>query len=102
MRNIALSLAVLTGAASSAQTGPAGVGNAASNALWVCADNGVTTAGTAVITWNDRSGNGNNAASPSVAARPTLTGAVLNGYPIITFDGVDDEMSIPDGASLDL
>lgn len=85
-----------------AQTGPGGVGAAASNMLWLRADLGVTTAGAAVTGWSDRSGNANNATSPSVASRPTLATGALNGYPVITFDGVDDELRIPDAATLDL
>lgn len=85
-----------------AQTGPGGVGNSANNVLWLRADMGVTTVGPAVTNWADQSGNGNNATSPSVAARPSHVASSLNGYPILTFDGVDDEMRIPDAASLDL
>ena len=84
------------------QTGPGGVGATASNMLWLRADLGVTTVGAAVTGWTDRSGNANHAASPSVASRPTLAAGALNGYPVITFDGVDDELRIPDAATLDL
>lgn len=84
------------------QTGPGGVGATASNMLWLRADLGVTTVGSAVTGWSDRSGNANNATSPSVASRPTLAAGALNGYPVITFDGVDDELRIPDAATLDL
>ena len=45
-----------------AQNGPAGVGTAANNVLWLRADNGVNQTGGFVDTWNDRSGNNNHAA----------------------------------------
>lgn len=85
-----------------AQSGPGGVGTAASNVLWISADNNIALAGANVTNWNDRSGNNNNATCPSVAARPTLVTASLNGYPIVSFDGVNDEMRIPDANALDL
>lgn len=85
-----------------AQTGPGGVGNAATNVVWLRADDGVNLAGTTVVSWQDRSGNNNHAVAPSVAARPLLAPSVLNGYPVITFDGTNDELRIPDAGSLDL
>ena len=86
----------------SAQSGPGGVGSAANNVLWLRADNGVNTAGPSVTGWLDRSGNNNNATPPSVAARPNLVPTVVNGYPVIMFDGVNDELRIPDANSLDM
>ena len=85
-----------------AQTGPGGVGNNTTNVLWLSADNSVNLAGASVVSWNDRSGGINNATSPSVLARPTLINAALNGYPIITFDGVNDQLRVPDIGALDL
>lgn len=102
MRPLLLLLAFLATGFARCQTGPGGVGNNTSNVLWLSADVGVTTTGTAVTAWNDRSGNGNNAAPSSVAARPTLTAAALNNAPVITFDGVNDELLIADVPMLDL
>ncbi|MBK8340147.1 MAG: T9SS type A sorting domain-containing protein [Flavobacteriales bacterium] len=87
-----------------AQNGPAGVGNAANNVLWLRADNGVTQTGASVDVWSDRSGNNNHAAFPvgQPAQRPTLVAASQNGYPTIDFDGVDDQLVIPDQNNLDL
>ncbi|MBV6404156.1 MAG: T9SS type A sorting domain-containing protein [Flavobacteriales bacterium] len=95
---------VLTVLPACAQTGPGGVGSATSNVLWLSADVGVNTTGTAVDSWNDRSGNNNHAAFQAgfPARRPTLVAASQNGYPSIDFDGVDDELLINDAASLDL
>ncbi|MBK7084863.1 MAG: T9SS type A sorting domain-containing protein [Flavobacteriales bacterium] len=102
MRYLPLIAALCIGPGALAQTGPGGVGTSANNVLWLSADNSATVAGTAVTNWTDRSGNGNNAASPSVATRPTWVGSALNGHPMISFDGVDDEMRIPDAGSLDM
>ena len=85
-----------------AQSGPGGVGSAANNVLWLRADNGVNTVGASVTGWLDRSGNTNNAAAPSVAARPTVVPAALNGFPVLSFDGTNDELRIPDANSLDM
>lgn len=87
---------------SNGQTGPGGVGNAGNNVLWLRADNGVNLAGSNVVGWLDRSGNNNNATAPSVAARPTFNPVTLNGYPVLSFDGTNDELRIPDANSLDL
>ena len=96
---ITLSLAVHC---MNAQSGPGGVGNAANNRLWLSGDNSVLVAGVAVTNWNDHSGNNNNANSPSAAARPTLVGGALNGYPVLAFNGIGNELRIPDAGSLDL
>lgn len=101
-RSIGLFLFFLAGNAAFAQTGPGGVGNNTTNVLWLAGDFGVNATGTAVNSWTDRSGNANTAGSPTLAARPTLTTGALNGYPILQFDGVDDQMRIPDVGSLDL
>ncbi|TND09059.1 MAG: hypothetical protein FD123_1462 [Bacteroidetes bacterium] len=86
----------------SAQTGPGGVGSSANNKLWLDANRGTTLAGAAVTAWSDQSGAANNAAPPSVAARPNLVAGTVNGYPSINFDGTDDEFRVTDNASLDL
>lgn len=95
-------LLLATGTPACGQTGPGGVGNGTTNVLWLRGDNGVNVAGSSVVSWNDRSGGINNATSPSVAARPTWVSSALNGYPMVIFDGVDDQLRIPDAAALDL
>lgn len=102
MRKAILVHIVLTTAPIFAQSGPGGVGSSANNVLWLRADNGVNTTGPSVTGWLDRSGNNNNAAPPSVAARPIVVPAALNGYPVLSFDGVNDELRIPDANSLDM
>jgi hypothetical protein len=86
----------------SAQTGAGGVGSSANNKLWLDANSGVTTSGTSVTAWNDRSGNGNNATPNAAANQPTLTAPAVNTLPALTFDGTNDELRIPDVANLDL
>ena len=81
-----------------AQTGPGGVGNSASNRLWLKADGnvyrdaGVTPAadGDAVQQWNDYSGNNNFASQPVAGNRPVYRAAVVNNantFPAIQFTG---------------
>ena len=102
MRKTLLGALMMIRLAALAQFGPGGVGNNTDNILWLSADNGVNTAGASVTGWLDRSGNNNNATPPSITARPTLVPASLNGYPTLSFDGVNDELRIPDANSLDL
>ena len=92
----------LSGGALSAQNGPGGVGTSANNKLWLDANRGVSLTGASVTSWADQSGSANNAAPAVAAARPVLTGNTVNGYPSITFDGLDDELRVTDNASLDL
>lgn len=100
MRTLLLLVPALTAIGTYAQNGPGGV--SANNVLWLRADNGITAAGAAVTAWNDNSGNGNNATPPAVAARPTFVGGARNGYPVVSFDGTDDELRVPDAGSLDM
>ncbi len=69
-------------------TGPGGVGDATDNSLWLSADSGTgaATNGDDVPTWEDRSGNNNNAANTTVAQTPNYITGELNGKPIIRFD----------------
>lgn len=68
--------------------------------FWVSSDQRVySDAGTTLATngqtvqqWNDLSGNSRNVSQGTAGARPTYNTAVLNGKPVITFDGVDDVM----------
>ncbi len=60
--------------------------------LWLRADAGVTTVGSAVSVWADQSGNGRDFSDGAVAARrPTLTtDPGFDGLPVVAFDGIDD------------
>ncbi len=88
-----------------AQTGPGGIETTSGSgtlSLWLDANQGVMTTGTAVDSWNDQSGYVNNAIQNTAGFKPTLVNNTLNGYPIVTFDGTNDVLSISDASSLDL
>jgi hypothetical protein len=53
--------------------------------LWLKADAGVTLSGSDVIAWADQSGNENNATART--GNPTFVSSVINGKPILRFDG---------------
>ncbi|HLP12340.1 MAG TPA: T9SS type A sorting domain-containing protein [Flavobacteriales bacterium] len=86
----------------SSQTGPGGCGSSANNVLWLDANKGVTLVGGGVDLWNDQSGNGNNATPNGAAARPTFVSGAVNGFPAFDFDGTNDELWVPDAATLDV
>jgi hypothetical protein len=71
--------------------GPGGVGRSdglSKLKLWLKADVGVS--GSSVSEWTDQSGSGNNAAQASSGSQPLLQTDVLNGKPVIRFDGTND------------
>ena len=84
----------------SAQTGPGGVGNSASNVLWLSADNEVyNNAGTVLASttdnvqqWNDRSGNSRNASQAVAVYRPNYITNSINGLPCIRFSAGNDHI----------
>ena len=65
-------------------------------ALWLdAADTStVTTVNGAVSQWNDKSGNGRNAAQGTSSSRPTYTTNALNNKSVLTLDGTDDFMTV--------
>ncbi|MGV9013128.1 MAG: T9SS type A sorting domain-containing protein [Flavobacteriales bacterium] len=85
------------------QTGPGGVGNSATNMLWLDAGSGITATASALSSWADRSGNGNNAVQTVANLKPLLATNVLNGRPAVVFDNdqlAADHLRIADRASL--
>jgi hypothetical protein len=80
---------------SSSQSGPAGVGNTASNKLWLKGDGGAftdlgvtqATNGQQVRQWNDLSGNNNHATQNTAANRPLFKANSANGQPGLRFTG---------------
>lgn len=82
------------------QTGPGGVGNESGiagqprNIVWLDAFSLGLTNGFPVGNWTDRSGNGFNATRGVASQQPDFISSVLNGRPIIRFDGVDDALSL--------
>ncbi|MFH2141487.1 MAG: Calx-beta domain-containing protein [Bacteroidota bacterium] len=77
----------------SAQTGPGGVGNSASNRIWLQSDKitGLID-NDPVITWTDNSGNSNDVTQPNASFRPIYKTNILSGKPVIRFDGVNDRL----------
>lgn len=104
MRSVSLSVSMLLFMISVAQSGPGGIGSSSSNVLWLDANQGVTHLLGAVSSWNDRSGNSNHAYLPVTIplGSPTLASGTVNGYPSLSFDGVDDQLWVADDATLDL
>jgi hypothetical protein len=70
--------------------------------LWLDADaiEGLND-GDPVTTWEDQSGNNNDATQSSASAKPTYQTNELNGKPIVRWDGTDDYMTLGDVAALD-
>ena len=68
--------------------------------LWLAADSGdllqssggsaADADGDPVGLWPDKSGNGNHASQSTTAAKPTLKTDIINGKPVLRFDGTDD------------
>ena len=71
-----------------AQTGPAGVGTTATNALWLKAEAGTTAtvSGTPISVWADQSGNTIALLQTVAAQRPLYVTNIMNGMPSIEFD----------------
>lgn len=65
--------------------------------LWLRADSGVILSGSQVTQWNDISGHGRNAIQATATQRPTYIASepVLQGKPVIRFDGSNDFMQFP-------
>ncbi len=71
--------------------------------LWLDAGAGVTPGGT--FTWADQSAGGaggHNATQDGADSQPTLQTNVINGLPVVRFDGNDDWLQIADHADLDI
>ena len=68
-------------------------------ALWLDASDAGTVDASSVGQWNDKSGNGRNATQGTAANKPTYTAAGQNGLNVLTFDGTNDWMAIPDSTN---
>lgn len=63
--------------------------------LWLMADAGVTADANGNVTgWADQSGQGNNAAQPTASSAPRLVENVLNGKPVLRFEGGTKYMDV--------
>jgi hypothetical protein len=71
-------------------------------ALWLDAEDTstITLNGSTVSQWDDKSGNGRNASQGSAALQPIYTTNGLNGKPVLSFDGADDELTITSSFAL--
>ena len=59
--------------------------------MWLAADLGLTlNNGDPVTTWLDQSGNGNDVTQAVAGKKPTFTTAIINGKPVVRFDGAGD------------
>lgn len=67
--------------------------------LWLKADSLALNDGDAVGTWADQSGNGNDATQGTAANKPTFKTGLLNGWPIVRFDGTNDSLNLPNFCS---
>ena len=92
-----------------AQTGPAGVGNSATNILWLDAQNTSSLAGSLVnddpvTTWSDVSGNGNDFVQQSTDAVPIFRndGLSSGSFNVVRFDGTERYLVHPDDDDFDL
>lgn len=67
-------------------------GSVSGLALWFKADAGTstTTNGAAISQWNDQSGNARHVAQATGANQPTYQENVVNGRPVVRFDGTND------------
>jgi hypothetical protein len=67
----------------------------AGNTLWLVAANvNDPVDGQPVSTWTDSSGSGNHATN-FLTARPTYETSIVNGLPVVRFDGSDDYLQSP-------
>ncbi|MCK4814425.1 hypothetical protein KA005_01540, partial [bacterium] len=85
-------------------TGPGGVESTDGTSnlvLWLDANNISGSDGSAVSSWSDKSGWGNDAAQASPDSQPSLQTAELNSQSTVRFDGTGDFLSILDDDSLD-
>lgn len=58
--------------------------------LWLKADSLALNDGDPVGTWADQSGNGRDFTQATASLKPTYKANILNGKPVVRFDGVDD------------
>lgn len=61
--------------------------------VWLRADTVVGNDGDAIGTWTDESGAGHNATQATGTKQPLLKTNIINGKPVLRFDGSDDYLS---------
>lgn len=70
--------------------------------LWLKSDTGITLDGSLVTNWSDQSGNGNDAYVLNSGEEPTYQTNVINGLPIVSFDGAIQVLQIDSSSSLNV
>jgi len=60
--------------------------------LWLKSDTGVDTLNGTVSRWHDQSSNGNDAIQTDLSRQPLLVGNILNGKPVLRFNGLHDRL----------
>lgn len=74
----------------------------APDVLWLDAAIGITDAGGGLVSaWADQSGAGNNATQATSTNQPLLVSGVVNGLPVVRFDGTDNWIECADHTTLD-
>lgn len=63
--------------------------------LYLNPEAGITLNGSTVSAWADQSGNGYTASQGTTANQPTYLASGINGKAALSFDGVNDSLSIP-------
>lgn len=67
--------------------------------LWLKADSLALSDGTAVTTWTDSSGAGNDVTQSVAGSKPTYKAGIQNGQPVVRFDGSADHLIKASGAA---
>jgi hypothetical protein len=95
-----LVLLLFTLASMAAQSGPGGVGNSASNTVWLKPENLVGFSNNdKVDNWPDVSGNNRDYSNGDSDKQPIYKASQLNGWPVLSFDGWDDYLRNYSGES---
>lgn len=68
--------------------------------LWLDAKSINQADGTSVSAWLDQSGNQAHMNQATSSQQPIYKTNIVNGYPVVRFDGVDDNMSVTDSTKL--
>ena len=79
---------------------PGGVSTASSTRFWYQAEDLNLAPNTNVSTWINQGGNGLAIEQTSTARQPIYLEDQLNGFPAVRFDGINDQLIIPNNAEI--
>ena len=102
---ISILLATLAISFANGQNGPAGALSTVECTVWYKANSLSSADGSIIQTWDNQGGNLTNAIQNTANRRPQykdVTGANLNGLPVLRFDGNNDYFVIADHPSLNI